>query len=149
MAKKKEAARKTGARRGGRKPGSWTLVTPEGLRGWRAKHKMSRGGVATTLGVSSTSIQNWETGRAVATTKMQQRLAELMKGAGPEPQPNRRGVSPPPAANGAVPHAANGDPVLIQATASIVVEAIRAGGKRSVSAKDLGLMVRTVRDALA
>lgn len=147
--KKPAAARKAGRGRGGRKPGTWTLVSPAELRGWREKHKMSRGSVAATLGVSSTSIQNWETGHAVATTKMQQKLADLMKAPAPAaPAPSRRGATPS-ALNGAAPHAVNGDPNLIQATASIVVEAIRAGGKRSVSAKELGLMVRTVRDALA
>lgn len=153
MAKKQNpsAKRKTGARRGGRKPGAWTLLTPQALRGWREEHKMSRANVATTLGVSSTSIQNWETGHAVATTKMQQKLVDLMKAPVPAaPTPSRRGATPS-ASNGAAlrAHAVIGDPTLIQATASIVVEAIRAGGKKSVSAKALGLMVRTVRDALA
>lgn len=152
MAKRKRSARrKTGSRRGGRKPGAWTLLTPEALRGWREKNKMSRANVASSLGVSSTSIQNWETGHAVATAKMQQKLADLMKAPAPAVAATSRGKRPAQAqsANGATSHASNGDPALIQATASIVVEAIRAGGKRSVSAKELGLMVRTVRDALA
>jgi DNA-binding transcriptional regulator YiaG len=141
MAKKK----KTAKRGGGRKPGSWTLVTPDALRGWREKNKLSRGSVATTMGVSSTSIQNWETGRSVATAKLQQRLADLMK------SPQQRASSPAPAAtNGATPRrASEGDPTLIQATAAIVVEAIKSGGKGAVSPRDLGLLIRTVRDALA
>lgn len=112
---------------------------------------MSRANVASTLGVSSTSIQNWETGHAVATAKMQQKLADLMNASAPAVTTTTRGKPPARVAspNGAAPHAPNGDPALIQATASIVVEAIRAGGKRSVSAKELGVMVRTVRDALA
>lgn len=151
MAKTKlpTAARKAGGRRGGRKPGAWTLLTPEALRGWREKHKMSRAEVANTLGVSPTSIQNWETGRAVATAKMQQKLAVLLKAPAPGgAAPGRRGATPS-ASSAAAPHAVNGDPTRIQATASIVVEAIRAGGKRSVSAAELGLLVRTVREALA
>lgn len=151
MAKKKPSAtRKTGTRRGGRKPGAWTLLTPEALRGWREKNKMSRANVASTLGVSSTSIQNWETGHAVATAKMQQKLADLMNAPATPGAATSRGKRTAPATptNGSAPHAANGDPTLIQATASIVVEAIRAG-KKNVSAKELGLMVRTVRDALA
>lgn len=149
MAKKKPATgRKAGRGRSGRKPGAWTLVTPEALRGWREKHKMSRASVAKSLGVSSTSIQNWETGHAVATTKMQQRLADMMKA--PAAAAPGRGPSGTPATNGATAHAAtNGDPTVIQATASIVVEALRAGTKKNVSAKELGLLVRTVRDALA
>lgn len=150
--KKSSPTRKAGKRRGGRKPGSWTLLTPQALRGWREKHKMSRADVATTLGVSSTSIQNWETGHAVATTKMQQKLADLMKApvsSGTVPPSRGKPTPLAPAATAAAPRSVNGDPTLIQATASIVVEAIRAGGKRNVSAKELGLMVRTVRDALA
>ncbi len=110
---------------------------------------MSRATIAATLGVSSTSIQNWETGHAVATTKMQQKLADLMKAPAPAAR-SRRGATAS-ASNGAAPqaHTVNGDPALIQATATIVVEAIRAAGKRSVSVRELGLMVRTVRDALA
>jgi DNA-binding transcriptional regulator YiaG len=150
MAKKrKAAARKAGARRGGRKPGTWTLVSPQGLREWRDNNKMSRASVAATLGVSSTSIQNWETGHAVATNKMQQRLADLVNGpsVGATPPRTRSG---PAATNGETPRAAaTGDPTLIQATASIVVEALRVGGKKSISAKQIGLLVKTVRDALA
>lgn len=150
MPKSKPAnARKAGRARGGRKPGAWTLVKPEELRGWREKHKMSRASVAKTLGVSSTSIQNWETGHAVATTKMQQRLADLMESPASGGGAPSRGGSTAPASNGAAPHSLNGDSTLIQATASIVVEAIRAGGKKDVSAKELGTLVRTVRDALA
>jgi DNA-binding transcriptional regulator YiaG len=146
--RKPSATRKTGARRGGRKPGAWALVTPEALRGWRETQKMSRASVASTLGVSSTSVQNWETGHAVATAKMQQKLADLMKAPAPAGGARSRGSSTP-ASNGAARHPANGDPTLIQATASIVIEAIRAGGKKDVSAKELGVLVRTVRDALA
>lgn len=149
MAKKKQVPRRIGTRRGGRRPGAWTLLTPQALRGWREKHQMSRGRVATALGVSSTSIQNWETGHAVATTKMQQKLADMMSAPSPSGAAPNRARPTAPASNGAAPRSANGDPTLIQATASIVVEAIRAGGRRSVSAKELGLMVRTVRDALA
>lgn len=128
MRKKKlsAAVRKSGRGRGGRKAGAWTLVSPDGLRGWRETNK----------------------GHAVATTKMQQRLADLMKGPAPTGTRPSRGGSTAPATNGTV-HSVNGDSTLIQATASIVVEAIRAGGKRSVSATELGLLVRTVRDALA
>lgn len=137
--------------RGGRKPGAWTLLTPEALRAWREGQKMSRATIAATLGVSSTSIQNWETGHAVATTKMQQKLADLMKAPAPAARSRRGATASASNANGAAPqaHTVSGDPALIQATATIVVEAIRAAGKRSVSVRELGLMVRTVRDALA
>ncbi len=150
MGRKKPVVGRSGSRRGGRKPGAWTLITPQALRGWRESQKMSRAGVASALDVSSTSVQNWEMGAAVATPKMQQRLADLIKAPAPSGAAPKRGKSAAPtSSNGAGSRSVNGDPVLIQATASIVVEAIRVGGKRSVSAKELGLMVRTVRDALA
>jgi DNA-binding transcriptional regulator YiaG len=143
VAKKKQPGRK----RGGRKPGKWTLLTPEALRSWREGNGVSRARLASMLGVSSTSVQNWETGHAVATTKLQQRLAELTKSA-PEAAAGRR-----PAGRQAVPvsvsAAGNGDPSLIQATSAIVIEAIRSNGKRGVSAKDLAVLIRTVRDALS
>lgn len=92
MAKKKATRRATEGgtatadtsqrrRRGGRKPGEWKLVTPEQLRDYRANNKISRARLAQMLGVSSTSVQNWETG-TVASMKIQQRLAELIA-AGP------------------------------------------------------------------
>lgn len=144
---KKKAAGGARGGRGGRRPGSWTLVNPEVLRGWREKHKMSRAHVASTLGVSSTSVQNWETGHAVATTKMQQKLAELLKA-----EPTTSGTVPtnrPPAPPNGVAPSSHDHPALVQATAAIVVEAIRAGGGKNVSARELGVLVRTVRDALA
>jgi len=105
---------------------------------------MSRSGVAKALGVSSTSIQNWETGHAVATAKVQQRLADLMSApatSSPTPTASAAAAAPGPAVNG--------NPTLIQSTAAIVIEAIRVGGKKNLSARELGLLVRTVRDALA
>lgn len=153
MAKKKATAAvapKTSAkRRGGRKPGAWTLVQPEELRTWRERSKLSRGTIATMLAVSSTSVQNWETGRAVATPKMQQKIADLMN----QPVESRRS-RPARAANtnGSPPSAmveTNGNSTLIQATAAIVVEAIKASGRAAVAPKELGVLIRTVREALA
>ena len=137
--------------RGGRRPGTWTLITPESLRAWREKNGVSRASVATMLGVSSTSVQNWETGHAIATTKTQQRLAELTSGApaGAQAAGGRRGAAAAGAA--AAPRASGGDAngALIEGTAAIVVEAIRSSGKKGMSANDLAALIRTVRDALA
>lgn len=80
MAKRRDAdgaARK----RAGRKPGVWKYVTPEQLREFRASGQVSRARIASALGVSSTSVQNWESGRA-AMPRLQKRLAELIA-AGP------------------------------------------------------------------
>src|SRR5262245_15607728 len=127
----KKVAKKRG--RGGRKPGTWKLLTPQTLRAWREKNDVSRAKLGAMLSVSSTSVQNWETGHAVATAKMQQRLADLLRSS-----PTAAGSAPASTAlrsNGSV-----GDPALVQATAAIVVEAIRAGGKGSV--KDLASLIR-------
>jgi transcriptional regulator with XRE-family HTH domain len=66
-------------RRGGRRPGSWDLVDPDEFKGWRQEQRLSRARLASALGVSSTSIQNWETGNAIPSRRYQERLAELMK----------------------------------------------------------------------
>lgn len=149
MAKKKVRGAK---RRGGRKPGTWTLLTPESLRAWRGASGMSRAALASMLDVSSTSVQNWETGHAVATAKMQQRLAELMKApadrvAAPAPEAKRTAAAAPSRKATPAPAEINGN--LVQATTAIVVEAIKAGGKRAVAPKDLSLLIRTVREALS
>jgi DNA-binding transcriptional regulator YiaG len=87
MVKKKSASKGDGVaeaepakrpRRGGRKPGVWKLTNPDALREFRSTHKISRARLAGMLGVSSTSVQNWETG-TVASMKIQQKLADIMK----------------------------------------------------------------------
>jgi len=65
-------------RGGGRKKGEWRLLRPEQLVEYRENNKISRASLAGMMGVSSTSIQNWETG-TVPTLRYQQRLAEIIK----------------------------------------------------------------------
>jgi DNA-binding XRE family transcriptional regulator len=62
--------------------GSWTEVQPEQIRAFREEHTISRNMLASTLGVSATSVQNWETGLAVAMPAVQARLASIIQ-AGP------------------------------------------------------------------
>lgn len=79
MAKKKVSSK--GVRRGGgRKPGSWSAVQQEQIKAFREKHRVSRQTLARLIGVSSTSVQNWETGAAIATTKLQLKLKAVMDG---------------------------------------------------------------------
>ena len=80
-AKSEDVTLADGRRRGGRKPGEWKFVTADEIKAFREEHRVSRARLASALGVSSTSVQNWETG-TVATLKTQQQLAEIMK-AGP------------------------------------------------------------------
>ena len=76
-------AKKKTARRGGRTPGKWTLLTKEQLRSFRTEAKLSRSALSALLGVSSTSIQNWETERSVPLTRYQEQIVKLMKGGVP------------------------------------------------------------------
>ena len=77
--RKKSAKKKTRKNRGGRKPGKWELTTPEEITRYRKAHNLSRAKLADQLKVSTTSIQNWETGR-VASRKIQERLRALIDG---------------------------------------------------------------------
>lgn len=120
-------------RRAGRKPGVWTLLTPEKLRDYRDRSQLSRARLAAILGVSSTSVQNWETG-TVASTNIQQRLSELIA-AGPTQL-----VAPMWDAS-----ARRGD--AIKATGTIV--AAYAQVQKNLSATDLVDLVRAVREALS
>lgn len=71
MARTKEAGGRQ--QRGGRSPGHWELVQPDELRRFREEQRLSRAKLANLVGVSATSVQNWESGR-VASLKIQRRL---------------------------------------------------------------------------
>lgn len=73
-------------KRGGRKRGKWTLSREE-FRDWRIRHKLSRAVLGKMLGVSSTTIQNWEKGTAVPLPKHQYAIAAAMKADKPQPLP--------------------------------------------------------------
>lgn len=68
-----------GGHQAGRKPGAWTLVTPQEIRAFREEHEISRSRLAGALGVSSTTVQNWETNNGVAMPRLQQKVADLIK----------------------------------------------------------------------
>jgi DNA-binding XRE family transcriptional regulator len=65
-------------RRGGRVRGSWD-VAPAAFKAWRQGQSISRARFAKLLGVSSTSVQNWETGNAVPSPQFQAAIARFMK----------------------------------------------------------------------
>ncbi len=128
---------KTSARgRGGRKPGKWTWVTPGEIRAYRERTGSSRAALAQELGVSTTSVQNWESGK-VASSKIQQRLRALMDG-DPLPRPNgeARRVTPP---NG-------GDRAAIGTTGAIVAAYLET--QHNFRPDQLPELVRRVRHAL-
>jgi transcriptional regulator with XRE-family HTH domain len=64
-------------KRGGRQPGVWDVASEE-FRAWREGQKLSRLRLGKLLGVSQTSVQNWETGNAVPSKKYQEQIAKLM-----------------------------------------------------------------------
>jgi DNA-binding XRE family transcriptional regulator len=130
---------KKGGRRGGRKPGEWKLVKPEQLREYRATNKVSRARLAQMLGVSSTSVQNWETD-TVATMKIQQRLAELFAAGPAAILPRMKQQSPWQR------DAGEGNSVL-SATGTIVASYVKA--RSDVGADELVGLIKSVRSALS
>lgn len=56
----------------------WTLTSPEKIKEFRRTNSVSRLRFATALGVSATSVQNWEEGRSVAEKKTQAKMIEVM-----------------------------------------------------------------------
>lgn len=121
------------ARRGGRRPGTWKLVTPEQILAYRKEHHVSRARMAQALGVSSTSVQNWESG-TVATLKAQQRIAMLIA-ASPSPPPVPYPSEVPP-----------GDEGALLATGTIVVA--YAASRKDLRPDQLVGVIQTVRGAL-
>lgn len=124
-------------RRGGRPPGTWKLVTPEQILAYRKEHRVSRTRMAQALGVSSTSVQNWESG-TVATLKAQQRIAMLIAASPAAPPAPQR-----------VPHssdAPSGDEGALLATGTIVVA--YAANRKDLRPDQLVGLIQTVRGAL-
>jgi DNA-binding XRE family transcriptional regulator len=122
-------------RRGGVVKGAWKSTTPDGLRDFRKTHKVSRARLARTLGVSSTTIQNWETGADVASVKAQAKLADVM----------RDGASMFP------PRLSANDPALgaTIATTGEIVEGYLRSLARPIDREALIELIRNVRLALS
>jgi DNA-binding transcriptional regulator YiaG len=136
VARKKKVRKKTTGRksgRGGRKPGKWEFVTPEAIRAHRAENALSRAKLANHLGVSTTSIQNWESGRP-ASLKIQRQLRDLMDGKSPA---------------GPVVAGANGEPeASVIRTTGTIVAAYLQSSKAVLQPAQLSKLVRSVRAAL-
>lgn len=140
MAKKTKT---TMSRRGGRTPGQWVHLSQDAVGKFRKDAKLSRSKLAELLGVSGTSVQNWETGRSVPIKRYQQRLVELMKG---RPQGAESGE--------ALAAAADAIPLQLQvARLTVVSEIVKGylattqGGK--VSQEQLIALTKALRGALA
>lgn len=131
------------ARKGGRVRGSWTEVQPEQIRAFRDEHAISRNMLASTLGVSATSVQNWETGLAVAMPPVQAKLAGIIQ-AGPSAIQTTDGA-------GARRGSAAGVAALVghQVSATgMIVNGFLTSQSRKFTQEELIELIKTVRGAL-
>lgn len=134
------AKAKTTKRRGGRKAGEWKLLTPEKLRQFREENGISRKRLADLLGVSTTTIQNWDMGKCPPSRDYQAKLLDLMS----------RPVLPKLAAF--VPGQITGigksdaEAAEIEATGQIMAAWLQSNPK--VKAEDVAKVVTSVRQAL-
>ncbi|MCO5164866.1 MAG: helix-turn-helix domain-containing protein [Planctomycetes bacterium] len=119
------------------------MLTPEKLKAFRAENRISRARLAELLGVSSTSVQNWET-NTVASMKIQERLAQLIA-AGPAAIPPS--TKAPSLWDRGSTSSNRGDPALL-ATGTIVAGYLQVKGGELGVDELLGL-IRSVRQALA
>ncbi|MCW8138565.1 MAG: helix-turn-helix transcriptional regulator [Planctomycetota bacterium] len=117
------------------------MLTPEKLKAYRAENRISRARLAELLGVSSTSVQNWET-NTVASMKIQERLAQLIA-AGPAAIPPSRKA---PSLWDRGSSSDQGDPALL-ATGTIVAGYLQVKGGELGVDELLGL-IRSVKQAL-
>jgi transcriptional regulator with XRE-family HTH domain len=131
--------------RGGRRELVWKLLTGEQLKAWRLENGVSRARLAQILGVSSTSVQNWETG-TVATMRTQQRLAELMKAPPAAIPPRRRAPSLWDAGGQQQRQQPVVDPTLT-AVGTIVSEYLK--GAKGLGGDELVSLITAVRQALS
>lgn len=126
---------------GGRKPGAWKLLTSEKLREFREKNNISRARLSKLLGVSTTSIQNWEVGKCPPSMRFQSKLVEIM--ASPTlvgALPQRLGGLFQPAG------ASSGEAAEIEITGEIVNAWLRTNPKASPA--DVVRVTKDVRQAL-
>lgn len=115
-------------------------MTAEQIKAYREQHRISRARLAQTLGVSSTSVQNWETG-TVATMRIQERLAALIA-AGPVAVPPLRhapSLWDAGTSSEATP--------AITATGAIVAQYVQTR-RGELPVDDLVSLIRNVRQAL-
>jgi DNA-binding transcriptional regulator YiaG len=133
----KKRHRSENKRKGGRQPGEWKLLTPEKLVEFRQKHHISRSRLAKMLGVSATSVQNWDMGKCPPNMKFQARLVEIMA------QPGLVTDQAPRAISGIL-RAAEG--IGVEMVGQIVVGWLKSNPHASQA--DLVKVVKGVRDAL-
>ncbi len=132
------------ARKGGRQRGSWTEVQPEQIRAFRDEHAISRNMLASTLGVSATSVQNWETGLAVAMPTVQAKLAGIIQ-AGPSAVHSIDGAGSRRSGGAAGVAALVGHQV---SATGMIVNGFLTSQSRKFTQEELIELIKTVRGAL-
>lgn len=131
-------------RRGGRKPGTWTLVKPEEILAYRKAQSLSRLGFAKLVGVSSTTVQNWETGKGPAMPKVQERIVAVLRtDAGSQPSRGRKATKVEQHATNGQRH--GGYDSTVEATGRIVAAFL---GSMKIKREELRGVIQDVRAAL-
>ncbi|MBL4848106.1 MAG: helix-turn-helix domain-containing protein [Planctomycetes bacterium] len=115
------------------KSGVWKHVQPEEILAYRKNNGISRAKLATTLGVSATSVQNWEGGR-VAAIPTQRRLRSLIDG---DPLPAKRSSKDDP-----------DERLCVVTVTGQIVAAYLASQENVVNPDRLTELIRSVKDAL-
>lgn len=139
---KNKSPKLSGGRKGGRKPGVWSGVTKEELVRFRSERKVSRALLAKTLGVSATSIQNWERGSAIPVKRTQEALRAVIDGPALSQRENGTAADVTPEATS---RSDVRDPTgLAMAVATIVA----ATAPKGETGEALAVRIRMVRDAL-
>lgn len=129
----------------GTQKGEWVLLTNDSLQRYRKGAHLSRAKLAEIMAVSSTTIQNWESGKAVPTKKSQARLADLIKGGATEARSNGTDALPSRASsNGG---ASSG--VELNVTGEILKAFLATAQGGRTTQEQLVQLTRSLRAALA
>ena len=155
--KAKKSAKKEETKSGGsagRPKGVWSVLQAGALRPWRESNNISRGKLASMLKVSPTSIQNWESDKAIPSTKYQEAIVSLMSGNVPVTTNNvpKRG-RPPKAASTTnanvvdMSGASSVGSIVTSYVSGIVTNYVQKNGKMSID--DLAKRLDSVRNAFA
>ena len=132
---------KTKTKHSGRKPGSWKHgLTADALRAFRKNNHVSRARLAKSLGVSQTTINNWEIGLVFPTDRNQDQLQRVMK------NPSAVVASAPARQESFSRDGNHG--VGLAATGQIVSAYLASAKGKTVTQDDLCNLVRSVRSAL-
>lgn len=151
--KAKKTAKKEETKSGsaGRPKGVWSVLQAGALRPWRESNNISRGKLASMLKVSPTSIQNWESDKAIPSTKYQEAIVSLMSGNVPTMNNTPKRGRPPKNTTSAnvvdMSGASSVGSIVTSYVSGIVTNYVQKNGKMSID--DLSKTLDIVRNAFA